>query len=179
MMNALAIVTLLAAGLIGCENGERAVQSRPHVYTSSADTSGLAVLSWLQGYWTGLQNGTSGEELWLPPRGNIMVGLHVDLLPSGQSFFEYLRIEQRGDTLIYAASPLGRTPTFFKATKIGSRTATFENPQHDFPQAISYFVDEAGMLHATASGVIDGRNQMSEWTWSRRDLPDSPRGDVE
>jgi len=161
---------LLACTLaVGCEQKTKPVASDETSPPTPA--TALDQLSWMQGYWTGEQDGTRMEEVWLPPRGNVMIGIHVDLFASGRAFFEYLRIQQRGDTLVFLASPLGRPPTPFIASGVTDSSVTFENPDHDFPQMIAYRVDRTGRLHARISGQGDGEEQSSEWIWSRSDLP--------
>ncbi len=125
----------------------------------------------MQGYWTGTTDGVRFEELWFPPRGTVMVGLHVDTFPSGRSFFEYLRIESAGDTLVFIASPMGRTPTRFPATLLEARSVVFENPDHDFPNRIEYRLDDTGRLHAIASGRERDTERTLQWIWEKKRFP--------
>ena len=131
----------------------------------------LDQLSWMIGYWSGDEEGTRSEELWLPRRADVMLGLHVDLFPSGRSFFEYLRIEQRGTSVVYLASPRGRPATSFIATSVRDSSVVFENSQHDYPQKIEYRLDSSGRLHARVSGEENGIEESSEWVWGRSELP--------
>ncbi len=100
-----------------------------------------------------------------------MVGVHLDHFPSGRTFFEYLRIEQEGNSVIFMASPRGRPATSFIATSVSDSSATFENSQHDYPQKIGYRLDRAGRLHARISGEVDGAEESTEWVWTPGDLP--------
>lgn len=138
---------------------------------ASSSQVSLDAVSWMAGYWVGEHNGTHIEEIWLPPAGGLMVGLHRDVLPSGRSFFEYLRIEATGDTLVYVASPMGRTPTRFPARLIESRRVLFENPDHDFPQRIEYRLDDQGRLQAAASGREGETDRKLQWTWEKQPFP--------
>ena len=45
--------------------------------------------------------------------------------------------------------------------------AVFENPAHDFPQRILYWLDGAGALHARIEGPQDGKAVGEEWVWTR------------
>jgi hypothetical protein len=48
--------------------------------------------------------------------------------------------------------PNGRSPaTEFALTHIDNRSATFENPAHDFPKAIRYTLQPDGTLEAVVS----------------------------
>ncbi|MDH3428088.1 MAG: DUF6265 family protein, partial [Gemmatimonadota bacterium] len=75
-----------------------------------------------------------------------------------------------GDTLVFLASPRGRPPTPFIASGVTDSSVTFQNPDHDFPQEISYRL-EGGQLHAGIAGIQDGTRQSVEWVWSRSVFP--------
>lgn len=125
-------------------------------------------LAWMAGHWQGRQAGVFMEEFWLPPRGGLLVGLHRDVPDSSGPLFEYLRIETREDGLYYLASPRGREATPFKLSELSSRRVVFENPEHDFPQRIIYWLDNGGgTLHARIEGDQGGTVQSSEWAWRR------------
>lgn len=65
--------------------------------------------------------------------------------------FEFLRIVERGGTLIYIAQPNGRPPTEFRLSAITADSATFENKTHDFPNLIAYAKKTDGTLEARVS----------------------------
>ncbi len=130
---------------------------------------GLDTLAWLAGAWTGVSEGTKMEEFWLAPDGNLMVGLHRDVFVSGESFFEYLRIESTADGVTFLASPTGRPPTAFKMVALQDRQVVFANKQHDFPQRIIYRLGSEGHLHARIEGIVDGKLKSREWQWQRID----------
>ena len=77
------------------------------VATASEGVS-LDDLGWLAGFWVGSAGETTMEEIWTPPAGGVMLGLHRDMTPGRPAFFEYLRIEQRESEVVYIASPRGR-----------------------------------------------------------------------
>lgn len=124
----------------------------PAAGQSATTTSSLEELVWLTGYWVGEDEGVRREELWLAPRGEVMFGLHRDVPASGKTFFEYLRIESGPDGVVYQASPRGRPPTPFRMAAVSERSVEFENPEHDFPQRIRYWLDAEGALHARVEG---------------------------
>jgi len=70
-------------------------------------------LKWMVGAWAGVEGGVKMEEVWTPPRGGVMLGLHRDLFPSGKVFFEFLRISETAEGISYWASPAGREATPF------------------------------------------------------------------
>lgn len=125
------------------------------------DRASLEALSWMAGHW---RDG-GREELWLVPRGGLMLGLNRELRAGAQASFEFLRIEAHADgTLVYLASPGGRAATPFRLTTLGARRAVFTNPTHDFPKILTYW-REGESLHARADGVEDGRRLAVEYAW--------------
>jgi hypothetical protein len=44
----------------------------------------------------------------------------------------------------------------------------FENPDHDFPQRILYWLEDADVLRARIEGTEDGENRGVEWTFRRQ-----------
>lgn len=128
----------------------------------------MQAFNWLTGYWRGQENNMELEELWMPPKGNIMLGLHRDVFDSSQAFFEYLRIEKTDSGFFYIASPFGQVATSFKLTKHEFLKAIFENPLHDYPQIISYWIDNSGFLHAQISGKQNGVTKAKQWKFQRQ-----------
>jgi hypothetical protein len=133
------------------------------------DAPPLEALHWMVGQWSLEKDGLSMEELWTPPKGGVMLGLHRDVRAGGRAFFEYLRIEERPEGLVYVASPMGRTPTLFPLAAFEDGKVVFENSDHDFPQRIIYEIQDDGMLRARIEGLRDGKLATSEWTWRRSD----------
>ena len=131
---------------------------------STAKKDSIDQLNWFSGYWIAEINGTKMEECWLPENNNSMIGLHRDSFKSGKIFYEYLRIEQIGDSIIYFASPKGRKPTKFLLVSIEHHKVIFENPDHDFPQKIIYTLN-SDTLTARIEGKVNGDFKFSEWHW--------------
>jgi len=127
----------------------------------------LEQLAWLAGHWQGGTDGRVTEELWLPPAGGLMLGLNRDVGPDGTAFFEYLRIEQTAEGIYYVASPRGGKTTRFRLVTTGDGRALFENPDHDFPQRITYRLTGPDTLDVTISGETEGEAKAIGWTWTR------------
>jgi hypothetical protein len=123
-------------------------------------------LAWMAGTWHGRDaDGTEMEETWMPPKGGTLLGLHRDVAGGKTVSFEFMRIAQGPEGIVYWASPQGRAATPFKLAESGPRRAVFANPAHDFPKRILYWIDGAGALHARIEG--DGTAGAMEWTWTR------------
>lgn len=134
---------------------------------SPARTDPLAALAWMTGSWSGTQGGVANEEQWLPPKGGLMLGMHRDVKEGRAVSFEFLRIVERGDSLVYVALPRGHDETPFPMKSLEGRRVVFENPAHDFPQRILYWQVRPNELHARVEGTLDGKVEFEEWTWKR------------
>lgn len=118
-------------------------------------TATVADISWLAGAWVGVVGGNDVEEEWRVPAGGAMIGSSRSTRgnPATMVEFEFLCIAQRHGGLVYTAMPNGGSATDFLLTKINSEGVTFENPDHDFPRAITYTKRPDGGIDATISGA--------------------------
>ena len=134
--------------------------------TAQAPKLSIADLSWLAGSWAGEAKGIRMEEHWTSPSGNSMVGLHRDVGKGRTLLFEFLRIEQQGDQIVYLSMPNGRSPaTPFPLKEAFGTRVVFENPKHDFPQRIIYWKD-GNDLRARIEGTMNGKAGSEEWRWA-------------
>ncbi len=119
-------------------------------HASSQDAVRLSGLDWLSGSWRMEREGTVIEEQWTTPRGGMMLGVSrtVKLSPEKTVAFEFLRIEQRRDSLVYIAQPGGHPPTEFKLESASENQYLFANPQHDFPKRVRYTRNADGSVTA-------------------------------
>jgi hypothetical protein len=127
----------------------------------------LTDLGWMAGSWSGTAaRGLEMEEHWTAPKGNSMLGIHRDVASGKTRLFEFLRIEQQGDQIVYLSMPQGRSPaTPFPLKEVSGTRVVFENPAHDFPQRIIYWKDGSD-LRARIEGTMNGKEGSQEWRWS-------------
>lgn len=90
--------------------------------------------------------------MWMVPAGELMLGASRTVASGVTSEFEQLRLETRGDTLIYTALPSRQRETAFRSTQLSDSGFVVENPTHDFPQRISYRRRGADSLVARIEG---------------------------
>lgn len=132
----------------------------------ASQTPTLDSLAWMAGAWSGASRGVEMEEHWTAPSGNSMIGMHRDVGKGRTLGFEFLRIEQQGDAIVYLSMPNGRSPaTPFPLKEVSGTRVVFENPAHDFPQRIIYWKDGAD-LRARIEGTQNGKASSMEWRWS-------------
>lgn len=129
----------------------------------SAARGTISDLAWMAGCWVG----AGGEECWLGPLGGTMMGVNRGPERAGRPpAFEFLRVVERDNGLVYLASPGGRyPPTAFPATQISESKVVFANPNHDFPQRITYWLEDGPTLRARVEAFQDGEWGGFEQTW--------------
>lgn len=74
--------------------------------------------------------------------------------------FESIVLTQKGETLTYTATVKGQNegkPVSFTSTSETDNKLTFENPQHDYPQKITYTKGAKNTLTAEISGKLQGK----------------------
>jgi hypothetical protein len=123
-------------------------------------------LAFMAGTWGGPAGGAEVEEVWLAPKGGLMLGLGRTVKDGKAIEFEFLRIEQQGETLVYLASPGGKPATPFPLAAIDATSAAFESAL-EFPRRVSYRKNTDGTLTARIEGVRNGKSAAREWTWKR------------
>lgn len=164
---ALGGLLLLLASVTPPSATAKSAQDAPDQAPSAPAAATLDHLAWMAGHWASRdEDSVLSEELWMPPAGGVMLGLHRDSLDDPpRAFFEYLRIEQRGDTLVYVAQPGGGEATEFALVEAGEQRVVFANPDHGFPNRLTYWLDGDGALHAEAAGEINGQPRELSWRW--------------
>src|SRR5689334_3449441 len=98
---------------------------------ASGQAASVEKLNWLAGAWRVEKAGKVIEEQWTTPAGGIMLGVGRTIANGKAVEFEFLRIEQRGDSLVYVAQPGGQAPTDFKLESATENEVVFANLQHD------------------------------------------------
>ena len=134
------------------------------VFLVAASAHAATLPSWMSGSWGGNVDGVQMEEHWTTAAGGVMLSMHRDVRANGKVSFEFARIEERGDSLVFLAMPGGRPPTPFPMTSQTADSITFENPEHDFPQRILYWRD-GPRLCARVEGPMNGTDVNEQWCW--------------
>ncbi len=113
---------------------------------------------WLKGKWQNVSGNKISIENWELADDTILEGESVTTENGMVTFREKLKIEKKQDDIFYTAYVKHNPqPVSFKLVKISDNEAVFENPEHDFPQKISY--RNEGNLHAW----IEGPGKDGEW----------------
>jgi hypothetical protein len=154
-VNCLTLVTLAVAGI-----------AAPSALAGPADS-----LGWLTGCWERQTRTMRTVELWMEPRGGTLLGLSRTTRGDTLVEFEFIRIYEDGDTLVFAAAPSGQPAAEFRALRPHSPELVFENPAHDFPQRIRYRPSGSDSLIASIEGSRGGQPRRVVFAYRRIDCP--------
>lgn len=139
------------------------------IAAASAAGAEVSDLTWMAGCWAtpASSSGSVIEEHWSKPVGGTMMGYSRTLKSTRVVFSEFIRIDAKENAILYTPR-FGQlsTPVTFRLTRQTPNEVVFENPEHDFPQTISY--RRAGdQLYAAVEGKDKGRQRREEFPYAR------------
>lgn len=145
------------------------------VSAMAADSS-VESLTWLAGCWQAEQGDAGSGEHWLPPAGGTMLGVSRTVKNGKTVEFEFMQLRTNAEgKLALIALPSGQKETTFVVAAVTENSATFENPQHDFPQKVIYRLQPEGRLIARIEGTRDGKVRGVDFPMKRVSC-DAPAG---
>lgn len=115
---------------------------------------------WLIGTWENKTSRGSIYETWSKVNDTEFSGKSYALKERDTILFESIRLVQEEGTLFYIPTVKKQNaglPVRFALKVTTDTTLVFENPQHDFPQMISYTKIDKTHLIAEISGVKNGQ----------------------
>lgn len=126
-------------------------------------------LGWLAGHWRMEKGGRVADEHWMAPAGGVMLGMSRTIARGKVVEHEFIQIrEGPGGVLFFIAQPSGQKEAAFQIVSLSATAAVFENPQHDFPQRISYLLQPDGSLLAVIEGPgAEGKGRRVEFPYKR------------
>ncbi len=110
--------------------------------------------AWLSGCWVASDGDVRSEEVWMEPEGGLMVGMARTVRGGVATGYEFVLLQRKDGRLTYSAHPSGQDPADFQATEVSTQRLRFENPRHDFPQAIEYERTSMDSLTAKVYGEV-------------------------
>jgi hypothetical protein len=125
------------------------------VYSQISD---FEKLSWIVDRWVSTDGESTTYEHWEKTSNTLLTGGSETVKNGDTLFAEKLKIELTGENIYYIADVKHNpAPVRFKLTSITDTEAVFENPEHDFPQKITY-KNTGGVLHASIEGPGKDKN---------------------
>jgi hypothetical protein len=125
--------------------------------SNAQDSTSINDVEWIVGCWKSSNSKYEAREHWMPPAGKMMVGMSHTISDSKTVGYEYLRIEEQDGKLVYIANPSGQKEASFYQAEITDKKMVFVNPDHDFPQRITYYLLNDGSIHARVEAEKDGK----------------------
>ncbi|MEO5645027.1 MAG: DUF6265 family protein [Bacteroidia bacterium] len=129
------------------------------IFSSCGNSNGkVDDISWMIGSWQGTDvNTVIFNESW-QREGKGFIGFGCSMSPAGDTLFkENLKIELVEGTPYYIVTiPPKKEPVLFKMISGDEHNAIFENRDHDFPQRISYLLQENNKLTVKLEGIEKG-----------------------
>ena len=120
----------------------------------------LDKLNWLIGNWGNKMPDGLLVEKWKKENDSTFIGKSFFINTKDTVHYESIILTQNADELIYSATVTGQNnnePVDFKLTSETENEFTFENPNHDYPQKITYKKVSDDSLVATISGIQQGK----------------------
>jgi hypothetical protein len=129
----------------------------------------LDELFWIVDNWINSSGGVVSHEYWVKVSDTLFEGGSETFKDGDTVFTEKLKIIVNNGNIFYVADVKNNPePIYFKLTDSGKNKAVFENPDHDFPQKITYEIN-GGDLHAYIEGPgKDGKGQKVDFYFTRR-----------
>lgn len=138
------------------------------VVSNTAVANDVTALAWLAGCWAPEKGDPGSLEHWLPPAGGTMLGVSRTVKNGQTVEFEFMQLRVNADgQLVFIALPSGQKQATFVASNVSKDSVTFENPQHDFPQKVSYRLEPTGRLVGRIEGPRGGTVRSIEFPMRR------------
>lgn len=139
--------------------------------TLSAQTNPLSDAKWLLGKWENqTQRGRMVEE-WHKVNDSTFAGRSYMITAMDSIPLESILLRKEGTELYYIPTVKGQNndqPVKFRLTSSAAKSMVFENPSHDFPQKISYTLEERSLM-AEISGVMNGQQRSRKFPMRKAD----------
>lgn len=130
------------------------------IMSSLAFAEGLQVsdLSWMEGNWKGTTPAGTYENSFSSTTGGLIVGTaKMTDLHGALTFYEYDEIKVTENALQLTPMPFGMRGVSFKVAEYSDKRVVFENKQHDFPERITYSINDKGQFVSIVEGTQNGK----------------------
>lgn len=137
---------------------------------TTRQTNDIQKAEWLLGTWVNKAQKNPVYETWSKVNNNELTGKSYIIKERDTLVFENIRLVQEQDKLFYIPAVKNQNdglPVRFAAKTISETRLVFENPEHDFPQIISYTKINADSLVAEISGAKDGQERKQVFPMKR------------
>lgn len=134
--------------------------------TKPAHQHSIRQAEWLVGTWENKTSRGSLYENWSKLHENELAGKSYMIRDKDTMVFETIRLLQEKNTLFYIPTVKNQNddqPVRFALKNMTDSLLVFENPEHDFPQVITYRKVRADSLVAEISGIRNGQERKQQF----------------
>lgn len=129
----------------------------------------LRELEWLIGRWENHSNKGNLSEIWERENDSVLIGVSYYVIGRDTVFREKIRLEATEGKVYYKPEVDGQNegkPVTFTLSRTNDMKWVFENPEHDFPQIITYSHQNDSLV-AVISGVQNGQSRSEVFAMKR------------
>lgn len=167
MRNTLSYAVVLAtAALFSC------AENKSETTDNASATGGeLEKVSWLLGTWQNNSAEGTATEAWTRENDSTLTATSYFVANGADTVStETILLQERGGKLFYVPTVKDQNqgqPVNFTLTTISDKQLVFENPEHDFPQKITYTRITNDSVVAEISGMIEGKMNAQAYPMKR------------
>ena len=132
--------------------------------------SGIQKAEWLIGTWVNQSPRGNIYESWNKANDKELAGISYVINETDTIILENIQLLQEHEQVFYipvVKNQNGGLPVRFTAKTVSEDQLIFENPEHDFPQIISYTKISSDSLVAEISGIRKGQERKQVFAMKR------------
>ncbi len=181
-MKSLAPLALAAVALIGAPGptapaplpapGDPVVDVADDERPDLDEETTVADLGWLAGVWSGSDGSSDWEAVYSTGAGGHLVGASKELQQGRVVMTDFEHFYERDGELRMTPYPFGKASVEFTLAEYdgATRTAVFENPEHDFPRRFEYRRTGETTLEIALEGDMGGEDARFVLSFARQDV---------
>ena len=135
----------------------------------------LEKLSGIEGTWS-MPAGEKPEdgviiETWVKVNDTLYTGKSYEIINGDSILSETIELKMDHGELYYIPTVMAQNnhqPVLFKMTSNNDDIYIFENPAHDFPNTITYQIQNDSTLKASISGNINGELRAMDFVYTKK-----------
>ena len=160
---------LLACTLFSCKETPKETDAIKPV--AIKEYVNLNKAAWLIGNWGDTSDKGVLTESWIKTNDSVYHGESYFVVKNDTVFSENIELEEANGKLAYIVTVPGQNeekPVRFEMTLINDTGIIFENPQHDFPNKITYNKITNDSIVAQISGTQNGKHATETFAMKRQ-----------
>ncbi|HMR42878.1 MAG TPA: DUF6265 family protein [Saprospiraceae bacterium] len=138
--------------------------------TQPEQENAMKAVSWLLGSWENRFPDGGIFESWEMQNASLYTGKSYFIKGADTLSSESIRLEEKSGDIFYIPTVSKQNdgkPVSFKLTSKSENQLVFENPEHDFPQKITYSLINSDSLLAVISGTLNGQTESENFPMKR------------